>query len=176
MTKDNAWRNDFFSSDCRGILYPRESLPVSFDRISSSIIFLTFKGFACGWAYWFAYCIGFAAQLVTIQNIFAVWLPDKSKYPSEIWITVFLILPVLFNYLNVRRYGEIEYWLTVIKVATFVGIIILGILLPMHASPDAVLLGTSADYQPVVCTENALNGTACLEPQGFDCIYILQLD
>lgn len=96
-----------------------------------------------------------------------LWLPDQHKYPSEIWIVVFLIIPLLFNNFNVRRFGEIEYWLTVIKVVTIMGIIVLGVLLPMTASPNTRLLGTSSDGEtPIQCPTNS---TICLDPPGFGC-------
>src|SRR2546423_9273508 len=84
------------------------------------------EGFVCGWSYWFARAISVALQLVVVQNIMATWVTDE-RY-RYVWITVFLVLIVMFNVLNVRRFGEIEYWMTVIKLATIVGIIILGFL------------------------------------------------
>jgi len=95
------------------------------------------------------------------------WLPNHDKYPPEIWVTVFLVIPFLFNFLNVRRYGEIEYWLTVIKVITIVGIIVLGVLLPMNASPNVRLLGTGPDNALIECPPN--NSTGCVGTPGFGC-------
>jgi amino acid permease len=94
----------------------------------------------CGWSYWFARAISFALQLVVVQNIMATWVEDE-KY-RYVWIAVFFVLIVLFNVLNVRRFGEIEYWMTVIKIVTIVGIIILGFLLPMGVSTDTRQLAT----------------------------------
>jgi amino acid permease len=100
----------------------------------------------------------------------AFWLP-KDQYPPEIWISLFWVVPLLFNYLNVRRYGEIEFWLTVTKVVTIVGIIILGILLPMGASPTTPLLGTDmSTLELVVCPQNPTPGITCVGRPGFECI------
>lgn len=107
----------------------------------------------------------FGLQLVVIQNVMANWVSDE-RY-RYVWITVFFVSVILFNLLNVRRYGEIEYWLTVIKLATIVGLIVLGILLPMGARPGARLLGTSSDNQtPIPC---AVSFQQCLPTPGLEC-------
>jgi len=103
------------------------------------------------------------AQLVASSHTIALWLPDT---PKEVWVCVIFVLCFLFNNFNVRRYGEIEYWLTVIKVTTVVGIIIAGILLPMNASPNQRLLGTDANGNPVLCSESV---SPCVDPPGFNC-------
>src|SRR5438045_2232082 len=95
----------------------------------------------------------------------ATWVTDE-RY-RYVWITVFLVLIVMFNVLNVRRFGEIEYWMTVIKLATIVGIIILGFLLPMGVSTDTRQLATIGnDTAP--CPSPPANDT-CLPLPGFDC-------
>lgn len=94
----------------------------------------------------------------------ATWvINEKFRY---VWITIFYLVIVLFNLLNVRRYGEIEYWLTVIKLATIVGIIILGLLLPLGISPDTRQLGTTVNDTVTLCTSDP-NG--CLGNPGFEC-------
>lgn len=100
----------------------------------------------------------FAAEFMTFWT---------TSVPPEAWIAIFLIIPVLFNLFNVRRYGEVEFWLTSIKVTLIVGLIFLGIILPMGASPGSQLLGTSADYRPVDCSENVIGD--CLPSHGFNC-------
>lgn len=124
------------------------------------------KGFACGWAYWAAYVLAFPAKLVAAQKIMAFWLPDG---PSAVWISIFYLLPSLFNLFNVRRYGEIEFWLTWVKLVTILGIIVLGVLLPMGAVASQPLLGTSAQGEIIPCPPNPSAGE-CVSPPGFICI------
>ena len=100
----------------------------------------------------------------------AFWFPNHDKYNSSIWITVFLFIPVLFNNFNVRRYGEIEFWLTVTKVATIIGIIFLGVLLPMGASSATRLLGTDLNTLELVpCPSDLTANITCVGTPGFDC-------
>jgi amino acid permease len=85
-----------------------------------------------------------------------------------IFVTVFLVFPIGFNLLNVRRYGEIEYWFTTIKVLTIVGLVLAGLLIAMGAAPGPNLLGTDANFKPVDCinNNNPLNAP-CVPGFGF---------
>jgi amino acid permease len=97
------------------------------------------------------------------------WGPQsKPLLPSTSWIAFFLLVPLGFNFFNVRRYGEIEFWLTSVKVALFTGLIILGVLLPMSASPTPPLLGTVNGTVPVECSDSLVE---CLSNPGFKCKY-----
>ena len=95
----------------------------------------------------------------------------KNPLPLPAWIAIFLVIPILFNLFNVRRYGEIEFWLTSLKVTLIVGLIFLGVLLPMGASTRSLLLGTSEQYQPVDCSKNVIG--ECLPSPGFNCLNLL---
>ena len=110
--------------------------------------------------------MAFTAQLVASSTIISLWQPN---IPKEIWILVISIVCFLFNTFRVRRYGEIEYWLTVLKVCAVVGIIFAGILLPMNASPTQRLLGTDLAGNPVPCDQTALI-YPCVASPGFNCI------
>jgi amino acid permease len=110
---------------------------------------LIFKGFVCGWVYWLSYIIGPAAQLVATQNIMAFWV-DPDKIHAWVGITAFILIPALFNFLKVRRFGELEFGLTAIKLITIVGLIVLGVVLPWGASAGNRKLG----YMPY----NSSNG------------------
>jgi yeast amino acid transporter len=74
-----------------------------------------------------------------------------NSVPEAVWIAIFLVVPIVFNLLNVWRYGEIEFGLATTKVTMIVILIVLSILLPIEASPENMLLGTSGDYRPVPC-------------------------
>jgi amino acid permease len=98
----------------------------------------------------------------------STWLPEE-KYRYT-FIAMFFIVIVLFNLLNVRKYGEIEFWLTVIKLITIVGLIFLGVLLPMGVSENTRKLGTGPYYSVIPCPSNAAEGQ-CLGTPGFGCIH-----
>ena len=100
----------------------------------------------------------------TMKNLIEFWVPP-DRIPTAVWISIFLILPILFNFFNVRRYGEIEFWLASVKVITVTGLIVLGILLPMGASSTRPLLGHNGT-EPAQCSEFPDD---CVEQPGFYC-------
>ena len=92
---------------------------------------------------------------------------DKLK---ALWITVFFAAILIFNFLNVRKLGEIEYWLALVKIEGIVILIILGILLVMGVSNGKRQLGTSPDNTTVIpCSPAALQAGQCLDTPGFAC-------
>src|SRR5271156_3685560 len=97
----------------------------------------------------------------------------STPIPEPAWIAIFLVLAFLFNLFNVRRYGEIEFWLTTIKITLIVGLILLGVLLPMGASTEGLLLGTDDNFHPVNCNETVAMIGGCLPSPGFNCLILL---
>ena len=81
-------------------------------------------GFALGWNYWYNWAVTIAVELVASQLLMAYWFPDT---PGWIWSALFLCLMFLLNYLSVKGFGEAEYWFSLIKVATVVIFIVIGV-------------------------------------------------
>jgi amino acid permease len=108
--------------------------------------------------------LGFAAQIVAARNILAFW-PHTENCPKAVWIILVSILPILFNNFYVRRYGEFEFWASLVKVTTIVGLIILGLVVPMGVHVERALCTNGAN-QAIVCPmgEQPPNSTA---PLGF---------
>jgi len=93
------------------------------------------------------------------------WIPKTQVNPA-VWITSFGAILIAFNLFNVRRYGEIEFWMATVKVTAIFGIILLGLLLPMNASTATRLLGTDTTNHVLI----PCNGSVpCLQQPGFDC-------
>ncbi|CAL5865873.1 uncharacterized protein PFLUO_LOCUS79 [Penicillium psychrofluorescens] len=93
-------------------------------------------GFAMGWIYWFSWAITFALELTATGLIINYW--DHS-IPIEIFIAVFWVIIFAFNLLPVNFYGELEFWLSSIKVLTVVGFIIFGICIDAGAGRQGYL-------------------------------------
>jgi amino acid permease len=109
--------------------------------------------------------MGFPAKLVVAASLTSFWYQQDAR--PALWISIYAIFPLLFNFFNVRRYGEIEFWLTTVKVCVCVGLIFVGILLAMGAGNDSPLLGTDPENNIVACDDaQSLN---CLPPPGFIC-------
>ncbi|MCO0599965.1 amino acid permease [Peribacillus butanolivorans] len=83
-------------------------------------------GFALGWNYWFTWAMTLAAELSASTMVMKFWFPDSSSY---LWSSLFLVLIFLLNFVSVKGYAEGEYWFSLIKVATIVIFIIVGVLM-----------------------------------------------
>ncbi|EAF1783897.1 amino acid permease [Listeria monocytogenes serotype 4c] len=101
-------------------------MPVSgsFSTYASRFVDPAF-GFALGWNYWFNWAITLAVDISTAAIIVQFWLPNT---PAWLWSAIFLILIFGLNALTVKAYGESEYWFSIIKVATVIIFLIVGVL------------------------------------------------
>ncbi|ELQ4881752.1 amino acid permease [Listeria monocytogenes] len=101
-------------------------MPVSgsFSTYASRFVDPAF-GFALGWNYWFNWAITLAVDIPTAAIIVQFWLPNT---PAWLWSAIFLILIFGLNALSVKAYGESEYWFSIIKVATVIIFLIVGVL------------------------------------------------
>jgi lysine-specific permease len=86
-------------------------------------------GFAMGYNYWLNWAITIAAEISAAALIMSYWFPGVN---SLIFSGLFFITILLFNIFSVNVYGEIEYWLSFMKVAVIVVFIILGTLAISH--------------------------------------------
>lgn len=68
------------------------------------------------------------------------WAGGQNVNPA-VWITVFLFVICCFNFLGVRAYGEAEFWFSVIKITTIIGLIILGVIITAGGVPGSPAIG-----------------------------------
>ena len=95
------------------------------------------------------------------------WTEENTRN-SVLEISFFFVVPILVNVLNVRKYGELEYWLTAFKVISIVGIILVAFVVVAGGAPS-LRLGTDATFRAVDCAANEIG--QCLPPPGFDCTH-----
>lgn len=81
-------------------------------------------GFAIGYNYWLSWTITIATEISAAVIVLGYWLPDINA--TLLSISIFLILFAI-NLLSVRLYGEVEYWLSFLKIAVIITFIILGL-------------------------------------------------
>lgn len=97
-------------------------------------------GFSLGYTYWFKYIIVTPNQLTAAALVIQYWCPPEQVNPG-VFITVFLIAIVTINYLGIRFFGEIEFWLSSIKVLTILGLLLLGIIIAAGGVPGSPATG-----------------------------------
>ncbi|HLX53657.1 MAG TPA: amino acid permease, partial [Aquella sp.] len=85
-----------------------------------------YAGFIAGWNYWFNYIIVSMLELTATTMFLDYWFPHASH-----WIVALNILIVftIVNLMNVKLYGEFEFWFAGIKVVVIIALIILGLYL-----------------------------------------------
>lgn len=81
-------------------------------------------GFAMGWSYWAVWALTLPTELTAASLVMKFWFPNSSSF---LWSFLFLALMLLLNIFSARGYGEGEYWFSIIKVATIIVFLIVGL-------------------------------------------------
>jgi amino acid transporter len=76
-------------------------------------------GFALGWTYWCKYIITTPNQLTATALIIQEWKTENQVNPG-VWVAIFLFTIICVNYFGIKFFGELEFWLSTIKVITIV--------------------------------------------------------
>jgi AAT family amino acid transporter len=96
-------------------------------------------GFALSWNYWFNDAVSVASDLTAAQLILQYWTPWNPWVIS----VLFWFFLVGINSIHVKAYGELEYWLSILKVVTIVVFIIVGILVNAGVNQEHRYIGSS---------------------------------
>ncbi|WP_145554620.1 amino acid permease [Yersinia canariae] len=82
-----------------------------------------FAGFLSGWNYWAMFILVGMAELTAVGIYIQYWWPE---IPTWVSAAIFFVLINAINLINVRMYGETEFWFAIIKVAAIIGMIVFG--------------------------------------------------
>lgn len=95
-----------------------------------------FAGFMSGWNYWVLYILVGMAELTAIGIYAQYWWPDLPGWVSAL---VFFVLINLINMTNVKMFGELEFWFSIIKVVAILAMIAFGVFLLTtdYGSPES---------------------------------------
>ena len=80
-------------------------------------------GFITGWTFVFEMAIVALADVTAFGIYMQFWFPDT---PQWIWVLAIVLLITGLNLLNVKVFGELEFWLTIVKVTAIVLMIVGG--------------------------------------------------
>lgn len=80
-------------------------------------------GFITGWSYWLIWVLVGIAEITAVGVFMRFWFPDLPQ-----WISALVTLSALYaaNRFGVRLFGELEFWLTLIKVVAIIGLVLVG--------------------------------------------------
>jgi len=85
-----------------------------------------FAGFVSGWNYWVLYVLVSMAELSAVGIYVQYWFPHVPTWVSALGC---FLLANGISLINVRAFGESEFWFSVIKVAAIVAMIVYGVFL-----------------------------------------------
>jgi len=93
-------------------------------------------GFVSGWNYWVMYILVSLAELTALGIYMQYWFPGLPVWQS---VLGFFVLVNAISLLNVKVFGELEFWFAIIKVVAVVGMIVFGLYLLIGggAGPEA---------------------------------------
>lgn len=93
-----------------------------------------FAGFMSGWNYWVLYILVGMAELSAIGIYMQYWWPELPTWISAL---IFFIAINAINLTNVKMFGELEFWFSIIKVVAIIGMIAFGGYLLMSGNGSA---------------------------------------
>ncbi|EPQ30961.1 uncharacterized protein PFL1_01150 [Pseudozyma flocculosa PF-1] len=97
-------------------------------------------GFAVISNYWLNDAVSTAADLVAAQILLQYWTPN-DVFPGWAISLIFLVFLVAVNVVSVRGYAELEYLLSLLKIATIIVFIIAGIVVNAGVNDTRSYLG-----------------------------------
>lgn len=80
-------------------------------------------GFLSGWNYWALYVLVSMAELTAVGLYVQYWWPQVPAWVSAL---AFFLLINAINLLHVRLFGEMEFWLSIVKVVAIIAMIGFG--------------------------------------------------
>ncbi|KAK6828686.1 hypothetical protein RU639_003532 [Aspergillus parasiticus] len=95
-------------------------------------------GFALTWNYWFNDAVSTASDVIALQLLLQYW---TDNFPGWAISLIFLVVVIALNMFSVKVYGEIEYWLSLLKVVTIIIFIILGIVVNCGGNTEHKYIG-----------------------------------
>jgi L-asparagine transporter-like permease len=83
----------------------------------------SFAGFIARAGYWLGLALAIGAEMIAAATYMSAWFPAVASY---VWIVVFAVVLLVINLRSVGSYGRVEFWLSMIKVATILAFIAIG--------------------------------------------------
>ena len=100
-------------------------------------------GFILGWTYAFEMIIVCLADVTAFGIYMGFWFPEVARW---VWVLGIVLLIGGLNLCNVKVFGEMEFWLSLLKVGAIVAMILGGfgiMLFGVHSAADAPASGLS---------------------------------
>ncbi|WP_341532731.1 amino acid permease [Schaalia georgiae] len=102
-------------------------------------------GFTIGWLYWIMLIMVTGIEISGAAEIFVRWFPSAPR-----WLVALAVVVVLgaVNLMAAGRYGEVEAWLSMVKVVAIVAFLVVGVVLVGRS----LVLGPLPGHEPIWTT------------------------
>lgn len=98
-------------------------------------------GFTIGWLYWWFWVLVIPLEAIAAAAILNAWFPGIETWVFALAVTSILTVTNLFS---VARYGEFEFWFSLLKVLAIIAFIVLGALAITGALPGRNVSGIAS--------------------------------
>lgn len=116
-----------------GEMAVRSPLAGSFSQYASHYLGAR-AGFFTGWTYVFEMLIVCLADVTAFGVYMKLWFPDVAQW---IWVLSIICFIGAINLCHVKTFGEMEFWLSIVKVAAIVAMIVGGAAIMMFGFGQA---------------------------------------
>lgn len=89
-----------------------------------------FAGFVTGWTYWLCWIITGMAEVTAVAKYVSFWFPHIPNWISALFCVLILMS---FNLLSAKLFGELEFWFSIVKIVTIIGLIVVGAIMILFA-------------------------------------------
>ena len=111
-------------------------------------------GFTIGWLYWWFWVLVIPLEAIAAAAILHSWFPAIDTWMFALSITCALTLTNLYS---VARYGEFEFWLSLVKVVAIIAFIVVCAIALAGALPNTQVSGLGT----------LINSTGGFAPNGY---------
>ena len=87
--------------------------------------------FTAGMNLYYAQALIVPSEITAAAFVIQYW----TNINPGAWITIFCVTMVLINFSNVKYFGEIEFWIGLLKIFAIIGLIIVGIVIFFGGAP-----------------------------------------
>ncbi|KAJ5410877.1 uncharacterized protein N7487_005236 [Penicillium crustosum] len=127
--------------------------------------------FALGWAYWYLWVTVLANEYNAISLVIGYW---TDAVPQWGWILIFWVMFLTLSNLGILAYGEMEFWLSLIKVLALIVFFILAIIISAGGigpratgfkywhSPGHLQIQSMAWRKPLLLPAHCMLGLKCM--------------
>jgi amino acid transporter, AAT family len=115
-------------------------IPISSSFITYANRFIS-PSVACGvgWSYWITWVTFVPSEMIAAGIIMNYFIPGID---SIYWAVFFGAVVTVVNLINVKSFGELEFWLSIIKILAIVLFCVIGIFIFFGFNPTKEFLGT----------------------------------